>query len=280
MTTALVTMGFLFSGLRFAPPAPSEQPTNATHTDLRQSSWLYVVMLLGSLAVAYAPQSPLATWVVQTATGSIVLAGLWLWLGLQFSRHGTRAAEVLLNSALLNLSFALMLTLTLASPHLTSHRLFPILLTVIGIGLLWMSLALRLRDLFYGTLVLWAVACVVLKLTYFPQPSAGAVEMFLALSVWTVVWWLEHESEKSLAIRQEYLTTRAQGRPVLMLLGRYSVLNDATYATMLRVPLSQTMVILWTVGLWHLTARFLEGTIAWGWVCSAGLGVLFAAIGA
>ena len=35
MTTALVTMGILFSGLRFAPTAPSEQPTNATHTDLR-----------------------------------------------------------------------------------------------------------------------------------------------------------------------------------------------------------------------------------------------------
>ena len=173
-----------------------------------------------------------------------------------------------------------MLTLTLASPHLTSHRPFPILLAAIGIGLLWMSLALRLRDLFYGTLVLWGIAGVVLKLTYFPQPGAGAVEMFLALSVWTVVWWLEHESEKSLAIRQEYLTPRAQGRPLLMLLERYSVPNDATYTIMLRVPLSQTMVILWTVGLWHLTERFLEGTIAWGWVCSAGLGALGAAIGA
>ena len=284
MTTALVTMGLLFSGLRFAPTASSEQPTNVTYTDLRQSSWLYVVMLLGSLTVAYAPQSPLTTWVVQTAIGSILLAGLWLTLGLQFSRHGAQAdarqAEVLLNSTLLNLSLALMLTSTLVVPTLTSHRLLPLLLVAIGCGLLRMSLALRLRDLFYGTLILWGIAGVVLKLTYFPQPSSGVVEMLIAVSAWTLLWWLEHESEESLALRQEYLTTRVQGRPTSTLLGQYSFPNDATYTTMLRVPLLQIMVILWTVGSWHLAARFLEGMVGWGWMCSASLGALGAAIGA
>ena len=284
MATALATMGLVFYGLRSAPIISNEQTVDAVHTDLRQSSWLYAVMLLGSIAVAYAPQSPLTIWVVQTAIGIIILAGLWLAMGLQLYQRGsltsTRQAEVLLNSALVNVGFALALTVTLALPDITYYRLLPLLLAAVGIELLGLGLALRTRSFFYGALVLWGTAGVALKLTYFPQPSAGTIEMLLALSVWAALWWLEHESEESLALRQEYLTARAQGRPALTLLGRFSLSNSATYITMLRPPLQQTMVVLWAIGLWHLATQLLEGRLGWEWVCSAGLGALGATIGA
>ncbi len=284
MTTTLATMGLVFYGLRSAPITASEQTADAVCTDLCQSSWLYAVMLLGSIAVAYAPQWPLTTWVGQTAIGIIVLAGLWLALGSRLhyraSSTNARQAEVLLNSTLVNLGFSLALTATLALPDITYHRLLPLLLAAIGSVLLGMSLTLRIRGLFYGVLALWGTAGLVLKLTYFPQPSAGTIEMLIALSAWIVLWWLEHESEESLALHQEYLTIRAQERVPLTLLGQYPVSSNATYTTMLRAPLQQTMVVLWVIGLWHLTMRLLEGTVGWGWMCSAGLGALGAAIGA
>lgn len=283
MTTALTTMGLIFYGLHAAPTAPHAQTVSLAHTDLRRSSWLYSVIILASLAIAYAPQFPITTWVEQTTLGIIALAGLWIALGLQFYRTGTPAttcqAEVLLNSALVGFGIALILAATLAQPDITLHRLFPLLLAAIGSGLLWMSLALRIQELFYGALFLWGITGTVLKLTYFPQPSTGTVETLIALGTWSTLWWLEHESQKCLALCQEYLLASTEEQPPLTLLGQFPVPGTLAHLTMLGLPLQQTMILLWSTGVWHLVARFLDGTIGWAWMCSAGLSAVAALIG-
>jgi hypothetical protein len=284
MTTAAATMGLVFYGLQPAPAGAHETTAGPAFSDLRQSPWLYVVTLLGSLSVTYAPQSALTTWSEQTAIGLIVLAGLWTALGVRFYRAGSpvtvRQAEVLLNSALVNLAVSLALAATLVIPDFTRHRLVPLLLAAIGSELLWLSLALRLRGLFYGAVVLWGITGVALKLTYFPAPSAGTAAMIIALATWSLLWWLEHETEESLASRQAYLTTRAEGRVPLSFLGRFPVSGTVAYPTMLRLPLQQTMILLWATGVWHLAARLLDSSPGWGWLCSASLGAAGALIGA
>jgi hypothetical protein len=284
MTTGATTMGLVFYGLQAGPTRPRETARELTFSDLRQSPWLYVVMLLGSVTVAYAPQSLLITWTEQTAIGLISLAGLWIMLGLRLYRTDSqttiRQGEVLLNSALVNLALALALAATLAVPDFTLHQLLPLLLATIGSGLLWLSLVLRLRGLFYGALVLWGIAGMVLKWTYFPQPSTGTIKMVFTLAIWGVLWWLEHESEESLASRQAQLTARAAERAPLTLLGLFPVSSMLAYPTMLRLPLQQTMILLWAIGVWHLTARLLDSSSGWSWMCSASLGAAAALIGA
>ncbi|MBM4258303.1 MAG: hypothetical protein FJ147_20705 [Deltaproteobacteria bacterium] len=284
MTTAAVTTGLVFTGLQLAPQRHSETADDQAAADLRLSPWLYTVMVLADLTVAYAPQLPFTSWAELTAIGLVLLAGLWLTFGLRLYRIGTRdalcQAEILLNSALGNFAIVLGLTATLAAPDFTHHRLLPLLLVAIGGGLLWMSLALRTQGLFYGTLILWGLAGILLKLTYFPAPSTGIIQMIIALAVWGVLWWLEHETEESLATRQTQLTARAQQRAPFTLLGKFPVSGARAYPTLLRFPLLLATIVLWALGVWHLTARLLDSPLSWSWVGAAGLSAVGAVLGA
>ena len=283
LTTALVTMSLTYYALGLAPTAVSIATCNMS-TDLRHSPWLYAVLVLGTIAIAYSPQWALTSWIVQTASGLILLSIIWTGFGLRLYRQGRAEhvdqAEVLLNSVFLNLSLVLVLTGTVAMPDLTQHRLLPVLLVAIGSVLLWMSLALRVRGLFYGVLVLWGLAGIIVKWTYFPYHSSGVVEMMLVLVAWTILWCLEHESEESRELRHATLAARAQLLPPLRLLWHFPITGDSTYASLLRLPLQQTMVFLWLIGTVRIAVAFAAGTIGWGWTFAAIMGMVGAVLGA
>src|SRR5262249_29464997 len=250
--TVLATMGGVFYGLQFAP-ARLLGDTNETEpvVDLRNGPWLNTVTLMGSVAIAYAPQWTGLSWATQSAFGLTLLAIGWIALGLHFrhtaSQAETAKVEVLLNSALLNLGFAFALSMPLVMPGLTQNRALPFLLIMIGGVLLWLSLELRTVWLFYGVLGTWSASGVIFKLTYFPQPSAGIPEMFLELAVWGLLGWLEHEPEEVKTLRREQTKLLAEQQPPLTLLWLFPVSTDRTRQDMLSTPLRQTMVTLWGI---------------------------------
>lgn len=283
MSTALAMMGLMFSGLRFAPAQLFGAPEQPAAAPLAHSPWLYNVTLLGVVAVVYAPLWIGLTWVTQCAFGLTLLAVGWSRGALHLRRTtaASRAftVEVLLNSALLNLSLALVLAVTLLLPGLTHSRALPLLLGMMGGVLLWMSLTLRARELVYGVLVLWGAAGAIIKLTYFPHPATGVIELSVALLVWGLVWWLEHGSEEIKPLRHEQATLRAQQYPPLTLLWSMPVSSAHTYEEVLRLPLVQAMVVLWGIGLIHIGRQLPQGWLSWGGTLAATLGALATVIG-
>lgn len=285
MGTALTMMGVAFYGLRSAPAqllggasAPESE------VNLRNGPWLYTVTLMGSVAVTYTPQWLGLVWTTQCAFGLTLLALLWTALALHLRRGASQAQtpqmEVLLNSALVNLGFCLLLVVVLAMPGITQHRSLPLVLAAMGGVLLWLSLELRVQWLFYGVLGLWGVAGAIVKVTYFPAPSTGVVEMLLAVAVWALLWWLDHEPEEVRTLRREQAALLASQEPRVTLLWHFSVSRNHTYEAMLRMPLQQAMVVLWSIGLGHLGLRLLEDRLGWGWVLSASLGAMETLLGA
>ncbi len=283
MSTALAMMGLLFSGLRFAPPQLFGVSVTPHAAALIHSPWLYAVTLMGVVAVVYAPLWIGLTQVTQCAFGLTLLAVGWSRGALHLRRTtaASRAftVEVLLNSALLNLSLALVLAVTLLLPGLTHSRALPLLLGTMGGVLLWMSLTLRARELVYGVLALWGAAGAIIKLTYFPHPATGVIELSVALLVWGLVWWLEHGSEEIKTLRHEQATLRAQQYPPLTLLWSMPVSSAHTYEEVLRLPLVQAMVVLWGIGLIHIGRQLPHGWLGWGGTLAATLGALATVIG-
>jgi hypothetical protein len=281
--TALVAMGVVFYGLQFAPARLFSDTDEAEPVvDLRNGPWLYTVTCMGSVAVVCAPQWTGLNWASQCAFGLVLLAFGWSTLSLQL-RHTaspaeTAKVEVLLNSALLNLGFTFTLSVLLAMPDPTQNRALPLLLAMLGGVLLWLSLELRTVWLFYGVLGMWGAAGVLFKLTYFPEPSAGTVEMLLALAAWGLLWWLEHEPEQVKTLRREQAALSAAYQPPFTLLWRFPSSTHLTRQDMLSLPLRQAMVTLWLVGLMLLLARLLEGKPGWNWALSASLGAVGAII--
>src|SRR5713101_5161464 len=121
MGTVLATMGGVFYGLQFAP-ARLLGDTNETEpvVDLRNGPWLYTVTLMGSVAIAYAPQWTGLSWATKCAFGFILLAIGWNTLCLHLRHMASQAdsakLEVLFNSTLLNLGLTLVLSMRLAIP--------------------------------------------------------------------------------------------------------------------------------------------------------------------
>jgi len=178
----------------------------------------------------------------------------------------------------LNLGFALVLATLLAMSGLTQNRALPFLLTMIGGVLLWLSLELRAVWLLYGVLGTWGTAGVIFKLTYFPEPSAGTPEMFLALAVWGLLWWLEHEPEEIKTLRREQAELLAEQQPPLTLVWLFPVSTNQTRQDMLNLPLQETMAALWLVGMTLLVTGLLEGKLEWSWALSASLGAVGAVL--
>ena len=278
MSTALAMMSLAFSGLRFAPAQLFGAPEKPEAATLAHSPWLYSVTLMGAVAVTYAPPWSGLTWVIQCAFGLTLLAIVWnvgaFHLRRTAAASGVSTVEVLLNSALLNLSLAFFLAVILALPGLTHSRSLPFLLGLMGGALLWMSLMLRARELLYGVLGLWGVAGAIFKLTYFPHSATGAVELGLSLIMWLVVWRLEHASEEIKALRREQAVLHAQQQPPLTLLWSIGVSGARTYEDVLRVPLLQAMVVLWAIGMTHIGRQLLHGSLSWGGTLAATLGTL------
>lgn len=280
MSTALTLTACLLYGLRFVlPQTTNNLPTISPKIGLPNSPWAYSVTLMGGVTAAYAPLWLGLGWTTQYAFALVLLASLWSAASLRnvqkASPQATAVSEILLNSALLSLSLACVLTVSLAVPDLTANRAVPMLFALMGGVFLWLSLALCQQGLFYCVLGLWGTAGAIFKLTYFPAPGTGMIEMLLALSVWALGWWLDTQSAK----REDSRPEPEESHPVLTLLWQFSTSGSITITEIVRAPLRQTMAALWFLGMIHLVMRLSVDQFGWAWITSAALGAIGAVLG-
>jgi hypothetical protein len=217
-STALALAGFLWWMLRNAPGPmlSSVEQAGAGELDLRNTPWLYAVILAVTAALVFAPRGPLLPWPLQLSAGLIFLAVLWTFgfLGLhRFHACGRSAqVEVLVNSALLSAFAAggmaiwvfVAQTLQLDSQGFSIHcpggaslELAIVVAVLGGISGVFFTLSLKLfvRWLFYAFLLLIAVAAAIFKLGFFPGPSVGINEIVLGLVLWGILWWLDRQPD-------------------------------------------------------------------------------------
>jgi hypothetical protein len=110
---------------------------------------------------------------------------------------------VLANSALLSLSAGLALALSgLFDDTMPVGVLIFAFAAAAGV-FLTLSLALYVRWLFYGFLATIGLAGVLFKLAFFSGPSVGTVEVLIALALWCLTWWLDHQSQQSAALEDQ-----------------------------------------------------------------------------
>jgi len=205
MTTALVTAGALWWLLRAAPGPLLGEPAadrRQAPLDLRDSPWLYTVVLATTAAAAWTP-----AWIDlrlewRFALELMLLAWLWAWLALGAPRtKGPRLlqTEVFANSALLSVVAGLGITIGLGLEG--PDRSLPILLFSLGaVPVLWLSLGLYVRWLFYGFLILVAGAAILTKLFLWPGPATGGVTWLAGLGVWMLLWWLNRQPAEAEAL--------------------------------------------------------------------------------
>lgn len=221
------------------------------------------VMLLSTLAVAYAPVWIGLAWALRTAFGLLALAVLWAGWGLHNPGRSLPDRVLWILGALINVVVALALGGWALSPDPLGRPEAIVLLTLAALLLLWLSLALRQQGLFYAMLVLLALAGVLVKLGYFPAPGTGLVEFVLVLLLWLLLWRLDGRARQLERARMLLLAESAESADT------GSILTD-----MVRVPLQQAMTVLWGVGLLRLGLRLLEGVPGPLWPWSALLALL------
>ncbi len=287
MLTALVaTVGALWR-LKLSPqPAtsPGEEGFFSVEKPKIEPYKGYIVTALTTVTLFYAPLSFGVDWIYQLSSGLIMLAVLWAALAWwkSFQREGT---EILFNSSLLSLG----LSITLAAIY--TEIFFAWLLVAVGGVLLWLSLSLRTRVLFYAMLVALGVAGALLKNYYF-QASTGRSVILLALGIWLLLWWFHYRlvylpllytSRNSTQGRLWWFHYRLFYLPAQTLRmsagGQDSnpqkssltpiyqrVLPDFTllwwlpvrqetyprHFEMVKPPLEQAMFLLWVIGLWRI----------------------------
>jgi hypothetical protein len=271
--------------LSWPPSAVADAGNEATSLGLSgaaaQSLWLYLGTGAGLVAVAYAPPVPGLAWALQFTWGLLLLATVWAAQGLRLSRiaraeASTRSAA-LLNSAVLSLGVCLGVWVVSGLPDATYYRSLPLLLGVEGGLALWLSLALGVQWLFYGVLGLWAVAAALVQVTYFPASGSGLTMMGTALLIWAALWWVERAPVEVTTLRQERAALRGERAASLTLLWCCPVTFQPPQ-TVVRVPLQQAMVLVWSLGIIQLGWRLLEDTLKWSWPISAVLAALVAVL--
>ncbi len=215
MTTALVLAAAAWWMLGAAPApllgrlegAQPESQTPPVMADLRNGPWLYAVTLAMSAAAAYAPP-----WIhlmpgLRVGLAFALLAWVWTWRAVNTRRRGPQAAriEVYANSALLSVAVGLVLAVPVLPLTGTWAALLALVLADTAGVLVWLSLGLYVRWLFYGFLVLAGGAAVLIKLAFFPGPSTGAPALIAGLAVWGLLWWLDRQPDALEALRAEKL---------------------------------------------------------------------------
>jgi hypothetical protein len=217
-STALALAGFLWWMLGNAPGPllGSVEHAGAGELDLRNTPWLYAVILAVTAALVFAPRGLFLPWPLQLSVGLAFLAVLWTFgfLGLYRSHTCDRRAqvEVLVNSALLSAFAAggmaiwvfVAQTLHINSqgfiirwPGGASLGLAIISAVLGGVSGVFFTLSLKLfvRWLFYAFLLVIAVTAAIFKLGFFPGPSVGINEIVLGLLLWGILWWLDRRPD-------------------------------------------------------------------------------------
>jgi len=227
--------------------------------DPRQDWGEIWVVALAAVAVAYAPGWTPFSWALQTAFGWLGLAALWSGLGLRDRRQSSIRPTVWITGALAMIAAALALAGVNQWPGLFGSWELIVLMALAGALLLWLSLGLRRRSLFYGVLAIAAALGVLIKHSYFPAPGAGLIEFALVLALWAFLWRLDRRMEMHEAL---WADGAEEESPVF------------TLADVIRTPLEQAMTLLWAVGLVKLGLRLLDGNPSLNWPWSAALGVI------
>ncbi len=239
--------------------------------------WRYGVLLLCAITLAYAPRWPIVGWATQFSLGLMVLAALWTGSGLARLRAQSVArAEVLLDGALLAMALAVPVAL-FAGLRLGEEAVVPVIvLAAAGWLLFRMAAALSLRPFVYAGLGCVAMAGVLTKLAYFPEPSAGAAPMALSILSWLVLFALEIPVPRR-CDRPEWDAVD----PPVTLLGSFRVSRRRRgLGELLCAPLAQAMVVMWLSGIAHLWVRLAEGRIGWAWALTAATGAVAGALSA
>jgi len=155
----------------------------------------YLVTGLSFVTLAYIPLLfNNLVWTQQFTIGLVLLIAIWMIRGLKAIKARLCRASVFLNSVILGLAFSTFLV-AMGEPNL-----LPWHLVAVGVMLLWFSLGLKVRAAFYIALILLGIGGAVLKRQYFPH-SLGIGMMFLALSIWALLWILL----RKLRIREQEL---------------------------------------------------------------------------
>ena len=173
--------------------------------DLRNGPWLYAVILAVTAALAFAPVWNGSGGVLHFTLTLLLLSWLWTWLALimQGARGPQQArVEVFANSALLSVLVGLGLALGFSLRGPAWDGALVLTFSMAALTTLWLSLGLQGRWLFYGFLLLLAMAGVLGKLTFFPGPSTGVVPLLAGLGVWSLLWWLDRQSDELAALRR------------------------------------------------------------------------------
>ena len=269
LTALLATIGILRNLYKPSPICKTD--SKLKHFEPYKA---YIATALATLTLAYMPLYFGIDWIYQFSIGLILLAILWAALGLLQRSKNTDfiiTTEVLFNSGLLSL----ILSIILATLY-TQEFLAWILIIVTSV-LLWLSLKLRIRLLFYAMLLTLAAAGGLFKYYYFPT-SSGRGLILLALGVWLLLWWFHY--------RLVYLnlnSPKSEKSETLSytILWFFKVSQKSSIFKMLKLPLQQTMILLWLIGLWRIIEPVFLGNptiLNTSWGISAFLAALLTAL--
>ena len=225
MMTAISSGMLVYYALGSAPAwlfTPRSRIPDAVEFDsyknLLNGQWFYTIPLLTAAAVYYSPLIPGLTRPPQFAFGLVLIAGFFACRGLavfakSFSTDPVEKLQILFNISLLSLLTAILLV------YFMTGGMQAFLLALSGTIALWLSLKLQVRGLFYFMLVLWGASGAIIKLTYFPAPSNGIVEMIVAIAIWFLLGYLQRLEKSDFSdLMREQAEMRARLLPSFQLL--------------------------------------------------------------
>jgi hypothetical protein len=229
--SSIVASGMLFYfALKSAPEhlfTVREQMPEALgsrrYRNLLDSAWFYLLPAMAAAAAYYAPTLNGLTCSMQFAFALLPISGFWGGKGLllfatQLSSGPVQNLERQFNAALLTLAAAAFPIFWMSPPEQALWLGFA------GSLLLWFSLKLQVRWLFYLMLGCFGGAAVICKLTYFPWPTTGLTHMLLATGLWLFLKYLQFlERLPAAALKREQVAIRAGLRPSFLLLWRFPV---------------------------------------------------------
>lgn len=188
------------------------------YRNLLDSAWFYLLPVLAAAAVYYAPPLTGLTGTTQFAFAALIIVGFWGAKGLllyarQFATDRGETLERQFNAALLTFFAAALPVFWMSRPEQA------LWLGCAGLTMLWFSLKLEVRGLFYVMLGCSVGAAVICKLTYFPWPTIGLTHMLLASGLWGFLKYLQFLDQlPSAVLRREQSAIRSSLRPSFKLL--------------------------------------------------------------
>jgi hypothetical protein len=193
------------------------------YRNLLDSAWFYLLPALAAAAAYYAP--PLTGWtsITQFAFTALPVVGFWGGKGLvlfatQLPSGPVQNLERQFNAALLTLAAA---ALSIFWMNPLEQALW---LGFAGWIMLWFSLKLRVRWLFYLMLGAFGGAAAICKLTYFPWPTTGLTHMLLATGLLLFLKYFQFlDRLPAAALKRQQAEIRARLKPSFRLLWRFPV---------------------------------------------------------